>query len=157
MKKRCLLALFMIPVLFSSCEKDEEGFTQIKGIESLIYQVIKAHREDNGLTGPFVHQFVMVKEAQIYSYKMANDAEAVGTQGLAEHWNTIHEKIGGTNDQALVLCTTSNNEDLILSELMQLSGGEDILLSDVTQCGIGVEDDDAGNHYITVLLMKVDS
>jgi len=157
MKLNYLCALLMVPLLFSSCEKDEEGFTQIKGIENLIYQSIKLYREDNGLTGPFVHQFIMVKEAQIYSYKMANDVEPLGTQGLTEHWNTIHDKIGGTNDQALVLRTASGDDEIILGELLQLPGAEEILLSDVTQCGVGVEADTAGNNFITVMLMIVES
>ncbi|MFO7933653.1 MAG: hypothetical protein R6U78_06195 [Bacteroidales bacterium] len=156
MKVKYLFVLLLVPVLLSSCQKDEEGFIQIKGIESLIYQAIKEYRTDNGLIGPFVHQFVMVKEAQAYSYKMANDVEPLGTQGLPEHWNTIHEKIGGSNDQALVLRTTSGDEDVILAELLQLTDAENILLSDVTQCGVGVETDTIGYNFVTVMLMKVE-
>ena len=156
MKVKYLFVLLLVPILLSSCQKDEEGFIQIKGIESLIYRAIKEYRTDNGLTGSFVHQFVMVKEAQVYSYKMANDVEPLGTQGLPEHWNTIHEKIGGSNDQALVLRTTSGDEDVILAELLQLTDAENILLSDVTQCGVGVETDTIGYNFVTVMLMKVE-
>jgi hypothetical protein len=157
MKLKYFCLVLVIPLLLYSCEKDEESFTRIKGIESLIYQAIKMYREENGYPGPFVHQFIMVKEAQIYSYKMANDVEPLGTQGLEEHWNAIHEKIGGTNDQALVMRTTSGDENTILSELLQLPDAEEILLADVTQCGVGVESDKAGNNYITIMLMKVES
>lgn len=157
MKVKYLWSLLMFPLLLSSCEKDEEGFTQIKGIETLVYLSIKAYRTHNDLTGPFVHQFLMVKEAQIYSYKMANGVEPLDTQGLTEHWNTIHEKIGGTNDQALVMSTRSENADDILAELLQLPDAKTILLSDVTQCGVGVEADTAGNNFVTIMLMKVES
>jgi hypothetical protein len=157
MKINRLTFLILLTLLLFSCKKDEGGFTKVKEIESLIYQTIKIYREDNGLTGPFVHQFVMVKEAQIYSYKMANDAEAMGTQGLEEHWNTIHEKIGGYNDQALVLSSGSDDEDVIFSQMLQQPDAESILLEDLTQCGVGVESDTAGTNYITILLMKVDS
>jgi hypothetical protein len=152
-----LVALFVLPVILFSCEKEEGSYTQIKSNENLIYLAIKAYRSDNGLGEPFVHQFIMVREAQIYSYKMANDAEDVGTQGLTEHWNTIHEKIGGYNDQALVLKTTTDDEDGILAELLQIPNAESILLEDLTQCGVGVESDTDGNNYVTILLMKVDS
>lgn len=154
---RCLIPLFVVSFILFSCEKEEGSYTQVKSNENLIYLAIKAYRSDNGLGEPFVHQFIMVREAQIYSYKMANDAEEVGTQGLTEHWNTIHEKIGGYNDQALVLKTTTDDEDEILTQLLQLPDAESILLEDLTQCGVGVESDTEGNNYITILLMKVDS
>jgi hypothetical protein len=152
-----LVVLFLVPFIFFSCEKEEGSYTQIKSNENLIYLAIKAYRSDHGLGEPFVHQFIMVREAQIYSYKMANDAEELGTQGLTEHWNTIHEKIGGYNDQALVLKTTADDEDEIFSQLLQLPNAESILLEDLTQCGVGVESDTEGNNYVTILLMKVDS
>lgn len=157
MKIRHLLGLFILPLLLSSCEKEPTSYTQIKSNENLIYLAIKAYRSDNGEDGPFVHQFIMVREAQVYSYKMANDVEELGTQGLIEHWNTIHEKIGGYNDQALVLRTTSNNEDTILTELLQQPDAASKLLEDLTQCGVGVESDGDGNNYVTIMLMKVDS
>ena len=152
-----LVTLFVLPFILFSCEKDEGSYTQIKSNEHLIYLAIKAYRTDNGLDGPFVHQFIMVREAQIYSYKMANDAEELGTQGLTEHWNTIHEKIGGYNDQALVLKTTTDDEDEILTQLLQIPNADSILLEDLTQCGVGVESDTDGNNYVTIMLMKVDS
>ena len=152
-----LVALFVLPLILFSCKKEESSYTQIKSNELLIFHAIKAYRTDNGLDGPFVHQFIMVREAQIYSYKMANDVEETGTQGLTEHWSTIHEKIGGYNDQALVLKTDTDDEDVILTELLQLPNAEAILLEDLTQCGVGVESDTEGNNYVTIMLMKVDS
>ena len=156
MKKLRLPALIILITALISCEKDDGGFTQVKGIESLIYQMIKAYREDNGHTGPFVHQFIMVREAQVYSYKMANGVESLGTGGLTGHWSTIHEKIGGYNDQSIVLSSTSGNEDEIFTQILQLPGAEEKFLDDLTQCGVGVEADTAGTNFITILLMKVD-
>ena len=155
MKLKTLLVITIFSFFLSSCDKDED-FTQIKGIENLIYLSIKAYRTDNGSDGPFVHQFIMVKEAQIYSYKMANDVEPLGTQGLTDHWIEIHSKIGGTNDQAIVMSTNSGDADVILAEILQVPEADSVLLSDVTQCGVGVEPDSAGLHYITILMMKVD-
>ena len=157
MMKKHLLALIILPVILFSCDDDDGSYTQIKSNENLIYLSIKAYRTDNGLDGAFVHQFIMVREAQTYSFKMANKDEDLGTQGLTSHWNTIHEKIGGYNDQALVLKTESSDEDEILTQLLQIPGADSILLEDVTQCGVGVESDADGFNFITIMLMKVDS
>lgn len=156
MKKQHLLLLLALPFLFSSCKKDDGNVVRVKSNERLVQLAIKAHRENNGLDGPFVLQFIMVEEAQIYSFKMASGIESLGTQGLEEHWNTIHQKLGGFNDRALVLKTSSDHEDDILAELAQLPEADSVLLADVTQCGVGIEPDTAGINYVTVLMMKAD-
>lgn len=156
MEMKHLFTLLVLLLMLFSCEKKESSYTQIKTNEHLIYMAIKGYRSDKGLDGPFVHQFVMVREAQIYSYKIANDAEDLGTQGLTEHWNEIHEKIGGYNDQALVLQTDTDDEDMILNQLLQIPIADSILLEDLTQCGVGVESDSDGYNYVTILLMKAD-
>ncbi len=150
-----ILPLF-IALFSTSCEEEPSSYTQIKPLEQNIFLAIKGYRSQNSLGEPFVHQFVMVREAQVYSYKMANGAEELGTQGLQEHWNTIHEKIGGYNDRAMVLKSASGDEDEILSQLLEIPGADTTLLADLTQCGVGVESDADGLHFVTVLLMKVD-
>jgi hypothetical protein len=152
-----LLLLLTIPLFLFSCKKDDGPYVQVKNIENLIYQSIKAFRNDNGEDGPFVHQYLAVGEAQIYSYKMANDVVGVNTDGLNVHWDALNEKYSFYNQHALVLKTLFANEDDILAELLLLTDGESTLLEDVTQCGVGVESDTEGNYYITVLLMKADS
>jgi hypothetical protein len=153
-----LLLIFplFITLLVTSCEEEPSSYTQIKPLEQNIFLAIKGYRSQNNLGEPFVHQFVMVREAQIYSYKMANEAEELGTQGLSEHWSTIHEKIGGYNDRALVMQTASGDEDEILTQLLEIQGADSTLLADLSQCGVGVEPDRDGINYVTVLLMKVD-
>jgi hypothetical protein len=152
-----LFLLLSIPVLLHSCKKDEGPYVQVKNIENLIYQEIKAYRILEGEDGPFVHQYFIVGEAQIYSYKMANGVVEVNTDGLYVHYDALNEKYTFYNHQALVLKTTSTTESEILEELLLLPDGEATLLEDVTQCGVGVESDTEGNNYITVLLMKADS
>jgi hypothetical protein len=154
--KRPILLIILLLVLFS-CNNDDGGYTQVKAIENLIYVTIKEYREDSGQTGPFVHQYLMVKEAQLYSTKMALGIEPYGTQGLDEHWNTLTEKFNFYNLNALVLKTETNDEDLILSELLLIPGADSILQSDVTQCGVGVENDTDGFNYVTIMLAKADS
>ncbi len=156
MKMKRLLVLLALPIVLSTCEKETGPYVQIKSIENLIYLSIKAYRIDNGLDGPFVHQLLMVNEAQIYSYKMANGVEEVGTQGLTEHWNALKEMYSFYNEHAVVLKTDSNDEDEILNQLLQSPETIEHLRADVTQCGVGVEADTAGFHYVTVLLMKAD-
>jgi len=157
MKMKRLYAILIITVLMTACKEDPGSYTQIKTSEFLIFQAIKAFRTSNGLNGPFAHQFVMVREAQIYSYKMANNVEELGTQGLTEHWDEIHKKIGGYNDQALVIKSNTDDADEILTQLLLIPDADSILLEDLTQCGVGLESDTAGINFITILLMKVDS
>ena len=88
---------------------------------------------------------------------MANGVVEVNTDGLDVHWDALNQKYSFYNHQALVLKTTSIDEDEILDELLLLPEGEATLLEDVTQCGVGIESDTEGNNYITILLMKADS
>jgi hypothetical protein len=156
MKNVRLIFLLMLPLFLFSCKKDTGPYIQVKNIENLIYQEIRDFRVAEGEDGPFVHQYFVVGEAQIYSYKMANGVVEVNTDGLDVHWDALLDKYSFYNLNALVLKTTSSDEEVILDELLQLIGGEATLLEDVTQCGVGVESDTA-NLYITVLLAKADS
>jgi hypothetical protein len=157
MRRKYWSVFIIISLLLVSCNKDDGPYVSVKGIENLIYLSIKAYRADNGLTGPFVHQFLAVGEAQVYSYKMAHGVEEVGTQGLDEHWDALNEKYSFYNEHALVLKTDALDEDVILTQLLELPNADSILLEDVTQCGVGVEADTEGFNYVTVLLMKADS
>ena len=157
MKMFRLLLIAILPFLLFSCNDDDGGYTQVKSNENLLYLSIKEYRESNGQSGAFVHQYLMVEEAQFYSYKMANGFEEVGTQGLQEHWDALDEKFSFYNQTGLVLRTESSDEDQMLTELLQIPGADSVLLSDVTQCGVGIESDTAGINYITILLAKADS
>lgn len=148
------LAAFFI-LSSTSCE-ETEPFVQIKEIESQIYNEIKAHREANQLAGPFVHQFVMVKEAQLYSATMAFGSQDVSTSGIDSHWQTIHSKIGGTNDMTLVQSTVSSSTAADIVQVWKDNPQADsLLLLDYTQCGAGVEINN-GIAYVTVLMMLVE-
>jgi len=157
MKKLHLILILIIPLSLFSCKKDTGPYIQVKNLENLIFEAIRDFRVDEGEDGPFVHQYFVVGEAQVYSYKMANGVVEVDTDGLDVHWDTLLEKYSFYNLNALVLKTISNNEDEILDELLLLPDGEATLLEDVTQCGVGVESDTEGNLYITILLAKADS
>ena len=156
MKKLTLILTLLLPLCLFSCKKDTGPYIQVKNIENLIYQEIRDFRIAEGEDGPFVHQYFVVGEAQLYSYKMANGLEEVNTDGLDVHWDALLEKYSFYNLNSLVLKTTSSDEEVILDELLQLIDGQATLLEDVTQCGVGVESDTA-NLYITVLLAKADS
>jgi hypothetical protein len=157
MKVLRLTLILMIPLFLSSCKKDDGPYYKIKNIENLIYEAIRDFRIEQGETGPFVHQYFVAGEAQIYSYKMANGVVELNTDGLDVHWDALNEKYTFYNEHALVLKTTSTNADVILDEMLQLPDGEATLLEDVTQCGVGVEPDSEGNNYVTILLAKADS
>lgn len=157
MKKSHLVLVLLASLSLFSCKKDDGPYIQIKNIENLIYQEIRDYRINEGEDGPFVHQYFIVGEAQVYSYKMANGVVEVNTDGLDVHWDALLEKYDFYNLNALVLKTTSLNAGEILDELLQLPDGQTTLLEDLTQCGVGVESDTEGNNYITVLLCKADS
>jgi hypothetical protein len=157
MKSRILLAWIIMPLAMLSCKKDDGGYIQIKGIEHLVYVSIKTYRTDHGKDGPFVHQPLLIEEAQRYSYKMAIGYEEVGLQGIQEHWDALEDKYDFYNRGALVLKTDSNDEDEILAQLLQAPEADSLLLGDLTQCGVGIEVDTAGFNYVTVLLAKADS
>lgn len=157
LKKFSLVLLLMLPLFLFSCIKDTGPYIQVKTIENLIYEAIRDFRIDEGEDGPFVHQYFVVGEAQIYSYKMANEVVEVNTDGLDEHWKALLDKYYFYNLHALVLKTTYFDPDKILDELLLQPDGETFLLEDLTQCGVGVESDTEGNNYITVLLAKADS
>ena len=157
MKKFRLILILILPLFFFSCKKDTGPYIQIKNIENLIYQEIRDFRVAEGEDGPFVHQYFVVGEAQIYSYKMAKGVVEVNTDGLDVHWDALLDKYSFYNLNALVLKTTSHDEDVILDELLLQTDGEATLLEDLTQCGVGVESDTEGNLYITVMLAKADS
>ncbi len=157
MKKLHLILILMLPLFLFSCKKDTGPYIKIKNIENLIYEAIRNFRVDEGEDGPFVHQYFVVGEAQVYSYKMANGVVEVNTDGLDIHWDALLDKYSFYNLNELVLKTTSRDEDEILDELLLKPDGEATLLEDLTQCGVGVESDTDGNLYITVLLAKADS
>lgn len=149
----------MLVVLLSlgtqSCE-DSEPFVNVKAIENSIYNEIKSYRESNEVTGNFVHQFVMVKEAQLISAKMAFGEQELDTTGISDHWDIIHDKIGGYNDLTLMQSTTETEPAEIVAAWTADSATNAMILGDFSQCGVGVEYDNASVAYITVLMMLVD-
>lgn len=157
MNLRYLLFVSIFSLLLVSCKDDNSSFVQVKDSEREIYNSILTYRESNDLNGPFVLQFLMVEEAQLYSYLMASGLQSVGTQGLDDHWARLDEKYTFYNRSGLVIKTDSYDSDLILDGLLLTAGADSILLGDLSQCGVGVESDPDGNSYITILLAKADS
>jgi hypothetical protein len=146
-------------VLFGSLSCEDTGpHVTVKTIESQIYNEIKAHRIANGIpeTSPFVHQFVMVKEAQLFSASMAVGTNDVDTTGIFVHWDIIHDKLGGYNDLTLLQSTNSTTAADIVSNWTQDTDTNALILEDFSQCGVGVEYGENQVAYITVLMMKVD-
>ncbi|PID91034.1 MAG: hypothetical protein CSA96_10435 [Bacteroidetes bacterium] len=153
---KALRLLFILPLLLTAC-KDKEAFVQIKSSENLLYQEIRDYRNSQGLKGSFTHQFILVGEAQIYSYKMANGAVEPGTEGLAEHWLKLNEKWNFYNQAALILKSDLSAPSSVFNRILELPGADSVLLAEVNQCGVGIESDASGMNYVTILLAKADS
>ena len=161
--KRLLIILTsivaFIMLIAVSCA-DNEPFVNIKSIETQIFNEIKSHRIENGVSkdDPFVHQFIMVKEAQLFSAKLAYAESGLDTTGIGIHWDVIHDKIaGGYNDLTLLQSTTSTSAEEIVAYWASDSTTNAMMLKDYSQCGVGVEYGNGNVAYVTVLLMKVDS
>ena len=160
--KRSILTLTTILtiILFSSVScADNEPFVNIKAIETQIYKEIQSHRIENGVSkdDPFVHQFIMVKEAQVFSAKLAYAASGLDTTGIAIHWDVIHDKTaGGYNDLTLLQSTTSTSAEEIVAYWASDSTTNAMMLKDYSQCGVGVEYGTGTVAYVTVLMMKID-
>jgi uncharacterized protein YkwD len=160
MNRSILVVSTIIAILLlstTSCGNDE-SFVNVKVIESQIYNEIKTYREANGKTGTFVHQYIMVKEAQLFSAKMAYGVNDVDTTGISVHWDMIDDKLwGGYNQSTLLWSTTDPIPAIIVQSWAEDSSTNPILLGDYTQCGVGVEYGNNQVAYITVMMMKIDS
>jgi hypothetical protein len=130
---------------------------QVKNIENLIYQSIKAYRNAEGEDGPFVHQYFVVGEAQIYSYKMANGVVEVNTDGLDVHWDALNEKYAFYNHHALVLKTTSTTRRKSWTNCCCSPMAKTRCWRMSPSAAWEWNLTPKGNNYITVLLMKADS
>jgi hypothetical protein len=157
--KRSIIILSALVGFFvlssTSCEK--EPYTVTKPIESAIFNQIKAHRTNNGLGPPFVQQFEMVMEAQLYSAKMAFGAQAVDTTGIRTHWDTFHDKFaGGTNELCLVqsIISSASAADIV-KVWTDVPETDSLLLLDYTQCAAGVEINN-GIAYVTLMMLHFD-
>ncbi|MEX0980881.1 MAG: hypothetical protein WD577_00535 [Bacteroidales bacterium] len=151
-----ILAFFLLTAL--SCA-DNEPFTNIKSIEFQIYNEIKSHRINNGISSEdlFAHQPIMVKEAQFFSAKLSFSSTGLDTTGISLHWDVIHDKIGGYNDLTLIQSTSSTSATEIVANWTIDSTTNAMILKDYSQCGVGVEYGSDQVAYVTVLMMKVDS
>jgi hypothetical protein len=158
MKMKKGIMMVALVLLVAACNKDDNGngYVQVKPIEHQIYLNIKEYRETNGHSGSFVEQYLIVAEAQKYSYRMASRMVPLGTDGLDEHWATLENKYTFYNRTGLVLKTASEDEAEILTEILQIQGADSALLGDITQCGVGVATDTAGFNFVTVMLAKAD-
>jgi hypothetical protein len=147
-----------ILMLTSTACGDDEPFVNIKVIESHIYGEIKTFREANQITGPFVQNYPMTREAQLFSAKMASGLNAVDTAGISVHWDIIKDKYWtGYNHVTMVQSTTDATAAAIVENWSENPDNAQRLLGDYTQCAVGVEYDSDQVAYVTVLLMKIDS
>ena len=158
--KRTVVVLSVILIYSLLCSvscEEPEPFIKVKAIESQVYNEIKAYREANGKTGPFVLNYPMVMEAQFFSTKLVYADNGIDTTGIAAHWDVIHSKFGGTNDHTLLQITSDVTASEIASNWTGDAATAQVLLGEFTQCGIGIEYDADNVAYVTMLLMLVES
>ena len=148
--------VILLSGLLSSCGEDNPNIS-IKAIEHSLFLEIKAYRLAEGLEGDFSHAFFMVGEAQEYSFKMSRDLVPVSTENLDSHWAELDELYTLYNRDAVVLKSSMTSVSGIFADLLETKGAPESILADITQCGVGIEEDPEGSSYITLLLAKADS
>jgi|GEM_PF-1735895 len=147
-----VLSVFAVP----SCEKDDD-FTHVSAYEQQLHNLVNAYRKSQGLN-ELVLQFVMVKEAQQHSAewasgKLGNDP----TQGLTDRFQTIIDKIGGTNTNAILSCFGDVPADTIVNYWIHDAEMRKVLVGEYTQSGPGIAKDKEGLIYVTHLFLNIPS
>ncbi len=153
-----ILSALLTFLIFSSTSCEKEPFTTIKLIESQVHNEIKAHRVSQGIGGNFVHQPIMVIEAQRFSAQMAFAGKTVDTTGISVYWDAIHDKTAnGSNDHSLVqsIISSSSAADIVKAWTDD-PASDSLLLLDYTQCGVGVETSN-GTAYVTLMMMLIEN
>lgn len=155
---KILSALLAFIILSSTSCEDPEPFISFKQIETEVYNEIKVYRESKGIPPPFVQQFIIGKEAQLFSAKMAFGGHSVDTTGISDHWAIVHDKYSDSyNYQTLVQKIVSSASAADIVQVWKDDPQADsIMLLDYTQCAAGVEINN-GFAYVTVMMMYAES
>ncbi len=149
-----LLPVLALTIILFSCEKEEEGFHQITGIESQVHNQINQYRESNGMN-KIVSQYIMFKEARIHSQKMANDLVATDGTGINERFNVVKEKIGGTDTGYIILTCDYYIADSIVNKMLSFQENLDVIEQNYTQSGVGIVHDDKGKVFVTHMFLNI--
>jgi uncharacterized protein YkwD len=138
-------------VICSSCKKDDEWY-HITAYEENLHRYVNEYRQSMGKSN-LVLQPVMVVEAQGHSKDWRESGDPV--TGLQERFETVIEKLGGTNYGVITMIAYGLSPDSVVNLWITDSTANAIMLNEYTQSGPGVSEGDGNSIYITHMFLNI--
>lgn len=148
---RFLSVLVFILIICSSCKKDDDWY-HISAYEEKLHRCVNEYRESQGKS-QLVLQPVMVVEAQGNSKNWRDGSDPVS--GLHERFESVIEKLGGTNYGAITTIAYNLPADSVVDRWIADSATRVILLNVYTQSGPGIAFGDDNEIYITHMFLNI--
>lgn len=144
--------LFVIISLFLciSCGSEEEIYSLTMEEEVLI--IINEHRNSLGLKSLKMNQ-VILEEARIHSYNMANGSVAFGHDGFGDRVKRIKQQIGGGGGSENVAYGYPNAKSVV-NGWLNSSGHKKNIEGNHDITGLGICRKNNGAIYYTQIFMK---
>ena len=156
---RSVVVVAILTLLFiampQSCKKDPNGGIDVAGIETGVYNKIKAFRESNGVTGAFNQSYLFNTEVESISYEMRSSGAILGTERVNTYIVDLRDKVGSFNEQILMQITPDDTYETIAANWTADESLKEILLGEYTQCAVGIEFDDDGMSYVAMILCAI--
>lgn len=146
--------IILLTIMLVNCENEEEGFHQIKGIETLVHNKINEYRASQGIN-KLVSQYIMFKEASIHSQQIANNLIPADGTNIDERFSNVKSKIGGTNEGYIILSCKYYSADSIANKMISSQENINVIEQNYTQSGVGIVQADNNLVYITHMFLNI--
>jgi len=151
-------SLFKVIFIFAAllfvtdgCKKDE-SFAHITAFERDIQSAMNNYRASI-LKAPFVTQYLLIDNAQIYSAKMANETVPFGIEGVMEDLENQKVLLAADSAAAWVAYCEYEDPDSVMSAVLNNPDSKRKLEGYFNQSAVGTAKDINGNYYITCLML----
>jgi len=144
------LLIIIITICFS-CKKDDDWY-HISAYEENLNRYVNEYRQSQGKSLLNL-QPVMVVEAQGHSKDWKESGDPV--TGLQERFETVIEKLGGTNYGVITMIAYGLSPDSVVNVWIADSTARTIMLNDYTQSGPGISEGDGNSIYITHMFLYI--
>ena len=148
---RLVSFITIILIVCFSCKKDDDWY-HINEYEENLYHYVNEFRQSQGKSLLNL-QPVMVVEAQGHSKDWKESGDPV--TGLQERFETVIEKLGGTNYGVITMIAYGLSPDSVVNTWIADSTARAIMLNDYTQSGPGISEGDANSIYITHMFLNI--
>lgn len=150
-KIRLILSITVIVIICFTCKKDDDWY-HINAYEENLYHYVNEYRQSQGKSLLNL-QPVMVVEAQGHSKDWRESGDPV--TGLQERFETVIEKLGGTNYGVITMIAYGLSPDSVVNTWIADSTANAIMLNDYTQSGPGISEGDGNSIYITHMFLFI--